>query len=143
MHRIAAIRRDSCRRAVEKIRMEVQMKALKEMAAAALAALMCTALFPRAASAEPDAKTVRLWKAKCASCHGVDGKGKTETGEKLGIPDMTTAAWQKKVTDAQAKTAILDGLKRPGKTEGMDPYRDKLEPEQVDALVGYVHSLGK
>ena len=84
-----------------------------------------------------------LWKAKCASCHGVDGKAGTETGQKLGIPDMTSAAWQKKVTDAQMKTSILDGVTRPGKTEGMDPYKDKLQPDQVDALVAYVRTLGK
>ena len=119
------------------------MKFVSKMAAAGLATLVCAVSFPRGAAAEPDVKTGRLWKAKCASCHAVDGTGKTETGQKLGIPDMTTAAWQKKVTDAEAKTAILEGFKRPGKTEGMDPYKDKLEPEQVDALVAHVRSLGK
>lgn len=119
------------------------MKVISRMAAAGLATWVCAVSFPRGAAAEPDVKTSRLWKAKCASCHGVDGKGKTETGEKLAIPDMTTAAWQKSVTDAEAKTAILDGFKRPGKAEGMDPYKDKLEPEQVDALIAHVRSLGK
>ena len=119
------------------------MKSLSKMAAAGLAALLCTAVFPRSASAESDVKTVRLWKVKCASCHGADGKGKTETGEKLAIPDMTTADWQKKVTDAEAKAAILDGFKRPDKKEGMDAYKEKLEPAQVDALVAHVRSLGK
>ena len=57
--------------------------------------LMCAQALPRAASAQADAKTVRLWKAKCASCHGVDGRGKTETGAKLAIPDMAAADWQK------------------------------------------------
>ena len=102
-----------------------------------------TLFAPRSASADADPKTVRTWKAKCASCHGVDGKAKTETGEKLGIPDMTSAAWQKKVTDAQMKTAINDGIKREGKPEGMDGFKDKLTPEQVDALVAYVRTLGK
>ncbi len=100
-------------------------------------------LFPRNASAETDPKTVRTWKAKCASCHGVDGKAKTETGEKLAIPDMTSPAWQKKVGEAQMKVAILDGVKREGKPEGMDGFRDKLSPEQVDALVAFVRDLGK
>ena len=112
------------------------------LAAAAAAALGMVTL-SRPAAAETDPKTVKVWKAKCASCHGADGKGGTETGAKLGIPDMTAAAWQKKVTDAQMKTSILDGLVRPGKTEGMEPYRDKLQPEQVDALVAYVRSLAK
>ena len=105
-----------------------------------LAGLMAVSL---GAAAEPDAKTVRLWKAKCASCHGADGKGKTETGEKLGIPDMTTAKWQAAVSADEAKKAIVEGFKRPGKSEGMDAYKDKLEPEQIDALVAYVKGLGK
>jgi cytochrome c oxidase cbb3-type subunit 3 len=95
------------------------------------------------AAAETDVKTVRLWKAKCASCHGADGKGKTETGEKLGIPDMTTAAWQQKVSDAQMKTSINEGVKRAGKTEGMDPYKEKLEAAQIDSLIAYVRTFGK
>lgn len=93
--------------------------------------------------AEPDVKTVRLWKAKCASCHGTDGKAQTETGAKLGIPDMTAAAWQKKTTDAQMKSAISDGVTRPGKPEGMDPYKEKLDAAQIDSLVAYVRTLGK
>ena len=119
------------------------MKLVSKMAVTGLLALLFTAVSPRGALAEPDAKTGRLWKVKCASCHGVDGTGKTETGGKLGIPDMTTAAWQKKVTDAEAKAAILDGFKRPDQKEGMDAYKDKLEPAQVDALIAHVRSLGK
>ncbi len=106
-----------------------------------IAGLICT--LSLAAAAEPDVKTVRLWKAKCASCHGADGKAKTETGEKLGIPDMTAAAWQKKSNDAQLKTSVLEGLTRPGKSEGMDPFKDKIEATQVDALIAYVRTFGK
>jgi cytochrome c6 len=121
----------------------MQSRRARAALVSALATLTATALLPRAASAESDAKTVRLWKAKCASCHGVDGKGKTETGEKLKIPDMTSPGFQKKVSDAEMKAAILDGFKREGKPEGMDPYRDKLTPEQVDSLVAYVRTFGK
>jgi len=96
-----------------------------------------------AAVAEPDVKTVRLWKTKCASCHGADGKGNTETGKKLAIPDMTAASGQQKFTDAQMRTSITEGVRRPGKSEGMDPYKDKLEPAQIDLLIAYVRSLGK
>ena len=94
-------------------------------------------------SAEPDAKTVRLWRSRCASCHGADGKAKTETGATLGIPDMTTAAWQQKVSEAQMKTSINEGVKRPGKPQGMLPYRGTLKPEQIDALIAYIRTLGK
>jgi len=109
----------------------------------ASAASALTVLASPPAWAEADVKTVRLWKAKCASCHGVDGKAKTETAEKLSIPDMTSAAWQKKVGEPQMKVAILDGVKREGKPEGMDGFREKLSPEQVDALVAFVRDLGK
>jgi mono/diheme cytochrome c family protein len=121
----------------------MQNRTARSALAAALAAFASVSAFPRGAFAETDAKTVRLWKAKCASCHGVDGRAKTETGEKLQIPDMTTPGFQKKVSDAEMKTAILDGFKREGKPEGMDPYRDKLTPEQVDELVTYVRTFGK
>ncbi len=56
---------------------------------------------------------------------------------------MTSAAWQKKVGEPQMKVAILDGVKREGKPEGMDGFREKLSPEQVDALVAFVRDLGK
>jgi len=39
------------------------------------------ALLPAAASGASDPKTERLWKAKCASCHGIDGKGDTDQGK--------------------------------------------------------------
>ena len=92
-----------------------------------------------AAHAEVDAKIVRTWKAKCASCHGVDGKGDTETGKKAKISDFTKADWQKSKTDAQLKTAIENGTKKEGAE--MDPYKDKLDSAQIDGLVQYIRTL--
>jgi mono/diheme cytochrome c family protein len=98
-----------------------------------------------ARAAEPDKKTVRTWKAKCASCHGAEGKGDTDKAKEMGMADMTTDAWQKQFTDAQIKDATLKGLKRDknGKSQEMQGFADKLKPEEVDALVGYVRSLKK
>jgi mono/diheme cytochrome c family protein len=107
----------------------------------ALFALAALALIALSARAEPDAKIVRAWKAKCASCHGVDGKGKTDSGEKLGIPDMTAADWQGKISDAQMKKAIQDGVTKPGKPDGMEGYKEKLSEEQIDGLVALVRGL--
>ena len=99
---------------------------------------------PGLASAAPDKKTERLWKSKCASCHGADGKGDTDQGKEMGIGDVTTAAWQKQFTDQQIKDVVAKGFKREknGKQQEMKPLAD-LTPEQVDALVGYVRSLKK
>jgi mono/diheme cytochrome c family protein len=105
--------------------------------------LTCLALaLPSAAHA--DAKTQRHWKAKCAACHGDDGKGQTDAGKKLGVSDMSQAAWQKKLTDDQMKTSIGKGIKekRAGKDVEMPAFPD-LQPAEVDALVAMVRGFGK
>ena len=106
-------------------------------------AALTAALVPLSARAEADKKTERTWKAKCASCHGVDGKGKTEQGQKMQIADYTDAAWQKSKTDADIKKAISDGLKREkgGAQQEMASYKDSLAAEQIDLLVAYVRAL--
>ena len=108
-----------------------------------MAALAAALLVPLMARAETDKKTERTWKAKCASCHGVDGKGKTDQGEKMAVGDYTDAAWQKSKTDAELKGAISDGLKRDkaGKKQEMDAYKDKLSAEEIDKLVAHVRAL--
>jgi mono/diheme cytochrome c family protein len=107
---------------------------------AAVAAAFVTLSVP--AHAEADAKTVRMFKAKCATCHGVDGKGDTDQGKKLAAKDLTSAEVQK-LSDADWKKAISEGKKAEGKTEGMDAFKDKLESEQIDTLIAYVRTLKK
>ena len=98
---------------------------------------------PLLANADP--ATERLWKAKCGSCHGADGKGQTDQGKKMNTADMSTAAWQKDFTDDKIKAAINDGLKRDkgGVHQEMDAFKAKLKPEQVDALVAQIRSFKK
>lgn len=92
-----------------------------------------------------DAKTQRTWKAKCASCHGEDGKAATDQGKKMKMKDISTAAWQKEFSDDKIKAAINDGVKaeKDGVKKEMDPYKDKLKADQVNALVAYIRSLKK
>lgn len=106
-------------------------------------AALAAALLPLAVRAETDKKTERTWKAKCASCHGADGKGKTDQGAKMAIGDYTDAGWQKANTDADIKKAITDGVNRDkaGKKQEMDAYKEKLSAEEIDKLVAYVRSL--
>ncbi len=85
----------------------------------------------------------KLFKAKCASCHGVDGLGNTESGKKLGAKDLTSAAVQK-LSDAEWKKAIREGKVAEGKKEGMDAFStEKLTDEQLDTVVAYVRTLAK
>ena len=109
----------------------------------AMIAALVAALVPLAGRAEVDKKTERLWKSKCASCHGADGKGQTDLGQKMGILDYTKPDWQKGHSDAQVKAAIENGVNREqaGKKQEMDGFKDKLAPEQIDSLVAFVKSL--
>jgi mono/diheme cytochrome c family protein len=107
--------------------------------------MMLVLLLPSLAAAEPNPQIDRLWRAKCASCHGPDGKGQTEQGKKMAVADMSTAAWQAGITDDKIKAAIADGLKRDknGVKQEMEAYKSKLRPDQIDGLVAYIRGLKK
>ena len=104
------------------------------------------ALFGTAALAAdaPDKKTERLWKAKCASCHGMDGKGETDKGKEMKVRDMTTAEYQK-ISDADITKSMTDGINRTkdGVKQEMDSYKDSLKEEQMQALLNYTRWVAK
>jgi mono/diheme cytochrome c family protein len=107
--------------------------------------MLLVMLAPAVARADaPNPAIERTWKAKCAACHGADGKGATEQGKKMQVADMTSADWQK-IDDGKIKVAINDGLKRDknGVKQEMEAYKSKLRPDQVDGLVAYVRGLKK
>jgi mono/diheme cytochrome c family protein len=58
---------------------------------------------------------------------------------------MTKAVYWKDLTPEGARKSVLEGLKRvlKGKEQEMKPFKDRLTPEQVDALVLYSASLKK
>jgi len=76
------------------------------------------------------------YKAKCATCHGPDGKGDTAMGKTMKVKDLGSADVQKQ-SDADLTTIIEKG-KKP-----MPGYEGKLTKEQIDGLVKYVRSLKK
>ena len=71
-----------------------------------------------------------LFKQKCASCHGPDGKGKTKMGEKMGAKDLTGI----KASEAEIQKSIADG--KPGTK--MLAYKGKISDEEIKALAAYV-----
>ena len=95
------------------------------------------AIIAAAATAQAD-KTERTWASKCSSCHGETGKGDTPKGKELGAKDYTTPDWQKSKTDAQIQAGIENGVK-----DKMDPYKDKLKPEEVAGLVKFIRGFKK
>ena len=72
------------------------------------------------------------YKAKCAMCHGADGKG-----GKMGTRDFASPE-VKAETDAQ-----LTDIVTKGKPPKMPAYGEKLKPEEIKDLVAYVRTLGK
>jgi cytochrome c6 len=71
-----------------------------------------------------------LFKQRCASCHGPDGKGKTKMGEKMGVKDLTAI----KASEAEIQKTIADG--KPGTK--MLGYKGKISDADIKALATYV-----
>ncbi|HEY1481336.1 MAG TPA: cytochrome c [Candidatus Acidoferrum sp.] len=71
------------------------------------------------------------FKAKCAACHGADGKGK----EMMKTRDLASPDVQKQ-SDADLTTIITKG-------KGKMPAYGTLTPDQVKDLVTYIRSLKK
>jgi cytochrome c6 len=97
--------------------------------AAALFAGVCLFSMPAKADVAAGEAT---YKAKCAGCHGADGKGK----EAMKTKDLASADVQK-MSDADLSAVITNG--KPPK---MPPYKS-LTADQVKDLVAYMRSLKK
>lgn len=74
-----------------------------------------------------------LFAEKCARCHGADGRGRTVTGDMLGVPDFTDENWWKGDRgDARLITSVTEGR------DEMPPFGRKLSRREIAALVAYV-----
>lgn len=79
-----------------------------------------------------------VYKAKCAACHGADGKGDTAMGKKQGLRDLGSADVQKQ-TDEELTAVIADGKGKPAHA-----YSKKgVTAEQIKALVAHIRTLKK
>ena len=76
-----------------------------------------------------------LFKAKCALCHGADGKGQTPVGKGLHARDFSSADVQKQ-SDTDLAYIITQGKNKMPKFGG-------LSSEQVTSLVKYVRGMKK
>ena len=95
-----------------------------------LASLAC-GLFAVGASRAAAQDAAATYKARCAMCHGADGKG-----GKMGTKDFASPE-VKSQTDAQLAEAITKGK---GK---MPSYEGKLKDTEIKDLVTYIRSLAK
>ena len=94
--------------------------------------ILVVALAPIAFAADGAA----IYKAKCASCHGADGKGQSPMGKKMNLRDLGSPEVQKQ-TDKELDDWTADGK---GKMPG---YKDKLSVDEINALVKHMRTFKK
>jgi mono/diheme cytochrome c family protein len=94
-----------------------------------LSVVLAAALAVGSALAEDGAA---LFKAKCAACHGVDGKGETPVGKALKVKPLAGT----KLSAKEIEKVAAEG--RPGTK--MVAVKG-LSPEQLAAVAAHVKSL--
>jgi mono/diheme cytochrome c family protein len=80
-----------------------------------------------------------LYKAKCAGCHGADGKG-TAAGQKMGAPAFSSDTVQK-ASDAELANFIENG--GPQKKASHAFATKGVSQADAEKLAAYVKTLGK
>ncbi|MEK7723864.1 MAG: cytochrome c [Acidobacteriota bacterium] len=73
----------------------------------------------------------KLYNSNCARCHGADGKGNTQLGQEMGIPDLTTS----RMSSARVKQVIAKG------DGDMPAFSKKLKAAQITSVTNYVRAL--
>ena len=87
-----------------------------------------------------DAATLKLFKAQCATCHGLDGKGQTTAGKKVGTKDWTDPKVLKPLSDADVEKAIRTGKNGDGGKELMPSFA-KLGDDKIKALAAFIRTF--
>ncbi|MBI5381055.1 MAG: cytochrome c [Opitutae bacterium] len=80
-----------------------------------------------------------LFVQQCAPCHGEDGKARNPAAKKLGVRDLTVS----KLTDAEIEKQVRDGVRNKRGLEVMPAFKEKLTPEEIQAVVAAVKRLRK
>jgi mono/diheme cytochrome c family protein len=110
-------------------------KAISWIGTMTIGAVVLTAIGFLSAPAKAENTSEATYKAKCAACHGPDGKGETTTGKAMKVKDFASED-VRKMSDADLSDAISKGK---GK---MPPYKT-LTADQVKDLLGYVRAFAK
>ncbi len=109
---------------------------MKKILTLSVVLLAGMALSARAADAK------ETYEKDCAKCHGVDGKGDTKMGKKLGAKDYTDPKVQDEMKDEAAVKAIKEGLKDKEGKVLMKPA-EGLSDDEIKGLVAYMRKFKK
>jgi mono/diheme cytochrome c family protein len=86
--------------------------------------------------AKADDKSTAIYKQKCVTCHGTDGKGETPAGKAMNVRSFASQETAK-MSDQELADVI-------GKGKGKMPkYGASLKPDEIKAMVAYVRALAK
>jgi mono/diheme cytochrome c family protein len=77
---------------------------------------------------------------QCVSCHGSDGRAKTNKGKYSHARDLTDPKWQDDVTDERIFNSIMNGRDVRGT---MPAFSKKFSEAEVNSLVKFVRGLRK
>ena len=92
-----------------------------------------TLFLPSSARAQSASAT---YKAKCAGCHGADGKASTGAGKALGAHDFASEEVAK-MSDADLVKTVTDGKNK------MPAYGKSMKEPEIKDLVAYIRELSK
>ena len=100
-----------------------------------LSIVLATGAIP---SCAPDSDPgARIWRKRCAACHGLDGAGRTRFAEGRPFANLTDGRWKHGPDRASLRRLVADG--DPGST--MPPFAGRLTPEEIDAVVDHALKL--
>jgi len=106
----------------------------KLLSGIAVLAVLCLAA--AGLRAQDVANGEKVYKAKCASCHGPDGKGETAAGKATKARDICSDE-VKKESDAAWTDIISKGKNK------MPSYDKKITDAEVKDVIAYMRSLCK
>ena len=84
----------------------------------------------------------KLYQARCAPCHGPDGKAATPTAQALTPKprDHTDGAYMNQLSNEQLVKVIKNGGPAVGKSQIMPAHAD-LNDQQIEDIVTFVRTL--
>jgi cytochrome c6 len=83
-----------------------------------------------------DDKSAATYKAKCATCHGADGRGDTPAGKSTKARSFADPEVVKASDDDLAAIIEKGKAKMPG-------YGKSMKPDEIKDMVAYIRSLAK
>ncbi len=89
-----------------------------------------------ACTTDPD-PAARVWKRRCAACHGPDGAGRTRFGEGRPWADLTDGRWRHGPDRESLRRLVAEG----DPASPMPPFAGTLSPAEIEAIVDWTLAL--